>query len=124
MIYMKLKVFKNIKSSQIDVIFYRREHNVAILQLKSSLQFSSTYLPICLPQLCDRTTCRTWGGQTEEDILGTDAYFFKIQDQRKGTIQNLYIVNNTECKKELNWDGLTVKRLIQGRSISYLLSLQ
>ena len=121
MIYMKLKVFKNIKSSQIDVIFYRREHNVAILQLKSSLQFSSTYLPICLPQLCDRTTCRTWGGQTEEQILGTDAYFFKIQDQRKGTIQNLYIVNNTECKKELNWDSSrrTVKRLIQGHSSSY-----
>ena len=92
-------------------IFNRKEHNVAVLQMKTSLQFShnSLYSPICLPKSC-LETCETWGGKTEQELLGTDAYSKKFQD---GTTQNLAIIDNAECTEELNsWAARKVKRLI------------
>ena len=77
--------------------------------LSIQLHSNSPFLPICLPKTCGKT-CRTWGGQTEEDISGTDAFSKKFQD---GTIQNLAIINNTVCKEKLNsWVSRKAKRFI------------
>ena len=104
-------------------ILNRKEHNVAVLQMKTSLQFShnSPYSPICLPKSC-LETCETWGGKTEEELLGTDAYSKKFQD---GNIQNLAIIENAECTEELNsWAARKVKRLISNiEAASYFLRL-
>ena len=92
-------------------ILNRKEHNVAVLQMKTSLQFShnSLYSPICLPKSCTET-CETWGGKTEQELLGTDAFSKKFQD---GSTQNLAIINNTDCTEKLNnWAARKVKRLI------------
>ena len=92
-------------------ILNRKEHNVAVLQMKTSLQFShnSPYSPICLPKSC-LEICETWGEKTEQELLGTDAYSKKFQD---GTTQNLAIIDNAECTEELNnWAARKVKRLI------------
>ena len=98
-----------------NIILTRKEHNVAVLQLKTFLSIqlhsNSPFLPICLPKSCGKT-CRTWGGQTEEDISisGRDAFSKKFQD---GSIQNLWIINNTVCKEKLNsWVSRKVKRFI------------
>ena len=95
------------------MILNRKEHNVAVLQLKTflpiQLHSNSPFLPICLPKSCGKT-CRTWGGQTEEDISGRDAFSKKFQD---GSIQNLFIINNTACKEKLNsWVSRKAKRFI------------
>ena len=67
-----------------------------MLQMKTILQFrpDSKYLPVCLPPQCDHT-CRTWGGQTREEIMGEDAYFM---DFGYGTITKLKLINETKCK--------------------------
>ena len=96
-----------------NIILTRKEHNVAVLQLKTFLSIqlhsNSPFLPICLPKSCGKT-CRTWGGQTEEDISGRDAFSKKFQD---GSIQNLFIINNTACKEKLNsWVSRKAKRFI------------
>ena len=64
--------------------------------MKTILQFrpDSKYLPVCLPPQCDHT-CRTWGGQTREEIMGEDAYFM---DFGYGTITKLKLINETKCK--------------------------
>ena len=93
------------------LIIDRKEHNVAVLELKTELQFShnSAYLPICLPKSCGKT-CRTWGRKTEDQILGRDAFSFNFLD---GSIPRLDIIDNAHCKRRLNsWVPRKVKRLI------------
>ena len=95
----------------INRIIDRKEHNVAVLELKTELQFShnSAYLPICLPKSCGKT-CRTWGRKTEDQILGRDAFSFNFLD---GSIPRLDIIDNAHCKRRLNsWVPRKVKRLI------------
>ena len=86
------------KSSYVsNMIFHRNEHNIAVLQMKTILQFSndSPYLPICLPPMCDNT-CRTRSGQTQEKILGKTAVSMNAGYR---SIYNLKVISGAQCQE-------------------------
>ena len=91
-------------------IFHRKEHNIAMLQMKTILQFrpDSKYLPVCLPPQCDHT-CRTWGGQTRDEIIGEDGFFM---DFGYGTITKFKLINEEKCKVIRDFQNtLSVRRI-------------